>query len=130
MESKSQILCTFIKKNKVLQAYSKILEHYQINRQITLFQVKGTYEQILIFDTTGQINSNVEDTISLHKKSQTDTYYTINALNEIIKQNNNGELDLKFKIDWENYRNCLLLYNNRDGLKILKLIYVDHIVFE
>jgi hypothetical protein len=130
MDGKKQLLCTFVKKNKILQVYTSIINNYTINNQITLYNIKDSNDSILVYDIIGNSTVNVPDTISVHKKSHTDTYYTINALNDIIKQNNNGTLDLTYKIDWNNYNRCLLLYNNQDGLKILKLVYVDHISFE
>ena len=51
-----------------------------------------------------------------HRKKQTNTLYTINALNETIKICNNGVLDTTFQVDWENYRNCIMV-TNEDGLR-------------
>ena len=51
----------------------------------------------------------VDNTILVHRKKQTNTLYTINALNELIKSLNNGVLDKKFPIEWNNYKNCILL---------------------
>jgi len=68
----------------------------------------------------------ISDTISLHRKKQTNTLYTINALNECIKTVNNGVLDTSYQLEWENYRNCLLLTNdgglNKIPTKIYKII--------
>ena len=70
----------------------------------------------------------ISGTISLHRKKQSNTLYTINALNEAIRSLNNGVLDKSFAITWENYQNNLLL-TNEEGLniiptKILKIINV------
>jgi len=40
----------------------------------------------------------VKNTISLHRKKITNTLYTINALNELIKTINNGVLDTKYQV--------------------------------
>tara|TARA_R110001592_G_scaffold278300_4_gene545564 strand:+ start:462 stop:824 length:363 start_codon:yes stop_codon:yes gene_type:complete len=56
------------------------------------------------------------DTISLHRKKQTNTLYTINALNECIKNSNNGVLDTTFQLNWDNYRNSILV-TNEDGMR-------------
>jgi hypothetical protein len=58
----------------------------------------------------------LENTISLHRKKNTNTLYTINALNRLIESVNNGVLDTSYQVDWENYRNCMLL-TGEDGLK-------------
>ena len=52
---------------------------------------------------------SLQDTISLHRKKQTNTLYTINALNEVIKSLNNGVLDKSFAVNWNDYKNCILL---------------------
>ena len=57
-------------------------------------------------------------TISIHRKKHTNTLYTINAINELIKSANNGILDKSFKINWENYRNQLLI-GSLNGLKVV-----------
>ena len=44
--------------------------------------------------------------------------YTINALNSLIKSLNGGVEDRNYKVDWENYRNSLILTDG-DGYKIM-----------
>ena len=72
--------------------------------------------------------SEIENTILLHRKKQTNTLYTINALNELIVLLNNGILNTKFQIDWENYRNTMLLTNEegirRISTEVEDIIYV------
>jgi hypothetical protein len=72
------------------------------------------------------VNSIIDNTILVHRKKQTNTLYTINALNELIKSLNNGVLDKKFPIEWENYRNCILLIQaegfNKINTKIKDII--------
>ena len=48
--------------------------------------------------------------------NNTTTETCINALNETIKTCNNGVLDTSFQVDWENYRNCIMV-TNEDGLR-------------
>ena len=71
-------------------------------------------------------DSMVDNTILVHRKKQTNTLYTINALNELIKSLNNGVLDKKFPIEWENYQNFILLIQtdgfNRIDTKIKEII--------
>ena len=74
-------------------------------------------------------NENIktlQDTISLHRKKISNTLYTINALNELIKTINNGVLDTKYQVPWELYKNMILI-TNKEGLqriptRILKII--------
>ena len=73
-------------------------------------------------------DSMVDNTILVHRKKQTNTLYTINALNELIKSLNNGVLDKKFPIEWDNYRNCILLIQadgfNRIDTKVKTIINI------
>ena len=66
-------------------------------------------------DSSIQVNI-LANTISLHRKKMTNTLYTINALNVLIKMLNNGVLDTSYQVDWDNYRNCMLVTND-EGLK-------------
>ena len=71
-------------------------------------------------------NSMVDNTILVHRKKQTNTLYTINALNEVIKSLNGGVLDKSFAVDWNDYRNCILLIQtegfNRIDTKVKTII--------
>jgi hypothetical protein len=53
---------------------------------------------------------------------------TINALNELIKKLNGGVVDTNYKVDWQHYRNCVLLTQHNDlnqlNTKIYKIIEV------
>ena len=60
------------------------------------------------------------NTILIHRKKDTNSLYTVNALNEIIKLVNNGVLDESYVVDWNNYKNSLLL-TNQDGYRRVSL---------
>jgi hypothetical protein len=49
------------------------------------------------------------NTILVHRKKQSNTLYTINALNQLIKEENGGVLDTNFPLDWEKFKNCIIL---------------------
>jgi len=63
----------------------------------------------------------IPDTISINKKKETNTYYSINALNALILALNNGVLDKTYAINWQNYVDTMLLSANNGGYKCLKL---------
>ena len=74
------------------------------------------YDKIYVFQNRRSITINhpedIPNTISLHRKKQSNTLYTINALNEVIRSLNGGILDKKFPIPWDDYYKCLLLTND------------------
>lgn len=63
-----------------------------------------------------------KNTISVHRKKQSNTFYTINALNSLIREINNGVLDKNYPIVWENYTDSLLLSKD-DFLEIIHLTF-------
>ena len=73
-----------------------------------------------------KVSGIIENTILVHRKKQTNTLYTINALNELIKSLNGGILDKKYSINWNNYKNCILLIQadgfNKVDTKIREII--------
>lgn len=58
----------------------------------------------------------LKDSILVHRKKETNTIYTINALNTLIMDLNNGVLDRRYPIDWIRYRDMILL-KNQDGIR-------------
>jgi hypothetical protein len=68
-------------------------------------------------------NALLDNTILLHRKKESNTLYTINALNDLIKSLNGGVLDNQFPIDWKEYQNCILLTHAGDLKKLDTKIY-------
>ena len=119
---KTQLLCTFTTKQRLNEVVDIIVTCNDV-----------LYEKIYVFQNTNELNQlictynieyqhdyqeNVIDTISLHRKKQSNTLYTINALNEVIRSKNGGVLDKRFNVDWAEYQNTLLL-TNETGLNVV-----------
>ena len=128
---KTQLLCTFTDKGSLNDVLQLIMECNDIlyNKIYVFENGKDKSQLICTYNVEYEddhISEDIPNTISLHRKKQTNTLYTINALNEVIRELNNGILDKKFSIPWEDYQNSLLLTND-DGLnkiptKIFKII--------
>jgi len=58
-------------------------------------------------------------TIMVHRKKESNTMYTINALNRLITSENHGVLDKSYQLDWQRYRNSVILTDG-DDYKIMK----------
>jgi len=115
----SCLLATFILRSDLLNTVSLIHETYSIiNNQIFVLQDVAA-DQNLILTYNVEVNKKVifdqiiVNTIRVHRKKDTNTLYSVNALNEIVKLQNNGILDKSFIIDWTNYTSCILTVNNR-----------------
>lgn len=65
-------------------------------------------------DTGNMAASPMANTILLHRKKESNTLYTINALNTLIKSLNGGMLDTRFIVNWQDYKNSILLTNGLD----------------
>ena len=125
---KSQLLCSFTTKDNLDEVVKKITESYSIvfNKVYVLQNEDMVNELICTYnvDTKNGVDYNlVAGTISLHRKKYSNTLYTINALNECIKNLNNGVMDEKFMIPWENFKNMLLITNSEGLNKINTRIY-------
>ena len=59
------------------------------------------------------------NTILVHRKKESNSLYTINALNELIKSLNEGIVDINYRINWQHYKNTILLTQQGD-LKLLR----------
>ncbi|MDP6249799.1 MAG: hypothetical protein QGH26_03125 [Candidatus Pacebacteria bacterium] len=120
--TKTQLLCTFTRRNRLHDTVDVIIECNEIVfSKIYVFQNEKDYHQLICtynIEYSDDFMENVKDTISLHRKKQTNTLYTINALNEVIRSLNEGILDKTFSVPWEEYKNSLLL-TNEDGLNII-----------
>ena len=124
---KTQLLCTFTKRNRFYETVDIIIACNDIVfDKIYVFQNEKDHHQLICtynVEYDEDFVENVPDTISLHRKKNTNTLYTINALNDLIRELNDGKLDKTFPIEWENYRNCLLLTNDSGLNKIPTRIY-------
>ena len=71
----------------------------------------------------GNVSELPENTILVHRKKDSNTLYTINALNELIKSLNGGVVDTKFLIEWKHYRNTILLTQHNELKQLKTKIY-------
>ena len=126
----NRLYCTFATLDNFEELISTIQSSYVIlfNKIFVLESLDG--EKIMLTYNVDMNNSSseslVDNTILVHRKKQTNTLYTINALNELIKSLNNGVLDKTFTIEWNHYKNCILLVQaegfNRIDTKIKDII--------
>ena len=116
----NRLYCTFVEHNEIENISKKIQSSYKVlfSKIFVLESLDG--EKVMLTYNVDLGNSNNEfaigNTILVHRKKQTNTLYTINALNELIKSLNNGVLDKSYSIKWDDYKNCILLVQ-ADGYK-------------
>ena len=124
-----QLLCTFAVRKTLTKTVDTIVETYDVlyNKIFVLKNANDSRELMCTYNIEKRPSTVILDnTISLHRKKLTNSLYTINALNELIRTVNNGVLDTTFQVEWENYRNCILT-TTEDGLKRINT-EVDEII--
>jgi len=107
----NKLYCTFLQDEDVNEVVDRILEEHDIlfNKIFVLVSVDNN-KTMLTYNIDGPVyNLQLPNTILVHRKKQTNTLYTINALNEVIRYLNNGVLDTSYQVDWTRFRNCILL---------------------
>ncbi len=124
----NKLFCTFTTLDGIDGLIKELTSRYSImyNKMFVLY-IKSNDEYVVTYNVDqGNVQDIPENTILVHRKKETNTLYTINALNELIKSLNGGVVDTKFPINWQHYRNCVLLTQHNElkqlNTKIHKII--------
>ena len=115
----TQLLCTFTNPGYLVNTVNTITKNYDIvfGRIFVLVNEDDSQEILCTYNIEKSRNvQHLKGTISLHRKKHTNTLYTINALNELIKILNNGIQDNNFEVNWDNYKDTVLLVGS-DGFR-------------
>ena len=117
----NKLFCTFTTLEGVNDLVDSIQRKYTVMyNKIFVLEVKNNNEYVLTYNIEiANIASIPENTILVHRKKESNTLYTINALNELIKSLNGGVVDTRFQIEWQHYKNTILL-TQQNELKELK----------
>jgi hypothetical protein len=123
----TQLLCTFTSKDELQNTLQRIREtYYLVYNYIYVLQNKSNLEELFVtynIDTQYKPTYPLRDTILVHRKKQSNTLYTINSLNELVKELNGGKLDKNFTIDWDMFKNCIIVTNTEGVKKISTRVY-------
>ena len=119
---KTQLLCTFAHKLDL----NIVTDYIQINyiipeKRIFVFYNEDDPDMLYCTYNISETINRTKNTISIHRKKETNTLYTVNALNQVIRTANNGVLDKTFNLDWMNYQNSFILSDNNVGYHIVDL---------
>jgi hypothetical protein len=119
---KPQLLCTFAHRKDLDIITDYIITSYTIvERRLFVFSDADVRNDLYVtYNVDTADTKRIPNTILIHRKKETNTMYTVNALNTIIREANNGILDKTYLINWITYRNSLLLTNG-DGLRHVQL---------
>lgn len=117
----NKLFATFTPLEGLDELLDNITSKYKIlYNKIFVLHVKSNNEYVCTYNVDqGNVSSIPENTILVHRKKDSNTLYTINALNELIKKLNDGVVDTRFPIEWQHYKNTILL-TQHDELKQLR----------
>ena len=107
----NKLLCTFVPVDEIDPFIEELTSRYSIMyNKVFILNVRDSEEYACTYNLEQpDINNIPDNTISVHRKKESNTLYTINALNELIKSLNGGVVDTRFRVDWKHYRNTILL---------------------
>ena len=123
---KNKLFCTFSPKDKLEEVLDTIKSEYVIMYgKIFVLESEDSDELLCTYNIEVQSTNTrvLPNTILLHRKKETNTLYTINSLNLLIKSLNEGILDTTFRVEWQNYRNTVLLTQGDDLRKLSTKIH-------
>jgi hypothetical protein len=126
--SSNRLFCTFSPLDDLDSLINGLTSRYTImyNKMFVL-HIKSNNEYVVTYNVDqGNVNDIPDNTILVHRKKDSNTLYTINALNELIKKLNGGVVDTNYPVNWQHYRNCILLTQHNEikqlNTKIFKII--------
>ena len=107
----NKLFCTFTTLDELDGLIADITSSYSIMyNKLFVLRVKDHDEYVVTYNVDqGNINTIPANTILVHRKKESNTLYTINALNELIKELNGGIIDQRYRVNWMHYRNTILL---------------------
>tara|TARA_B100001093_G_scaffold395608_1_gene382535 strand:- start:830 stop:1291 length:462 start_codon:yes stop_codon:yes gene_type:complete len=126
----NKLFCTFTDINNLDTLLNEVTSQYTIiYNKLFVLEVVDKNEYVVTYNVEqGNIQTIPDNTILVHRKKESNTLYTINALNELIKKLNGGVVDTKYQINWQHYRNCILLTQHNElqqlNTKIHKIVEI------
>jgi hypothetical protein len=133
---KTQLLCTFTTEENLDNTIQSIIKSYKVafDSIYVLENLEAPGSLCLTYNIDSEYAPQYPlppSTISLHRKKQTNTLYTINALNKLVQENNNGKLDNKFPVPWDQVKNSILVTTydqlRRIPTKVKKIVKVSEV---
>lgn len=117
--AKSLLLASFVPKSELYDAINQITKTIDLDRDsIFIFLNESDPDEYILSYNLSAEYANVKfstiwrNTISVHRKKQTNTLYSLNAMNEYIKGKCHGELDKNYHINWMEFENKFLVIKN------------------
>lgn len=107
----NKLFCTFATQDNLEETIDTIQTKYNIlYNKIFVLYAKSQEEYTITYNVElGNVSNFLPNTILVHRRKESNTLYTINSLNRLIETLNGGVLDTTYRVEWNDYRNCILL---------------------
>jgi hypothetical protein len=107
-----QLLCTFSNSKDFRTVADEIRKFYEVysNRIFAFLNSQNIKELYLTYNVLNMRKDapKFPNTILIHRKKQTNTLYTLNAMNRLIEEEH-GSLDKTYQVNWKLYENSLII---------------------
>jgi hypothetical protein len=131
----TQLLCLFTTKEELDKSLEFVLNEYILtNPNVFVLESKTNLGELYITFNVEKGSSAISSewkTILVHRKKQSNTIYTINALNEVVKSKTGGMLDNSYQLEWDEYKNCIITTSpsgyKKIPTKVFKAINIDNL---
>ena len=121
----NKLFCTFTSLEELEPTLVEVKSSYDIlYKKIFILYIKSNDEYVCTYNVEpSSVEEILPNTILVHRKKESNTLYTINALNELIKLLNGGVVDVRYKVNWNNYKNTILLTQHNELKQLKTKIY-------
>jgi hypothetical protein len=107
-----QLLCTFSNDKDFRTVADEIRKFYEVysNRVFAFVNAQNPKEIYLTYNVLNMRKDapKFPNTILIHRKKQTNTLYTLNAMNRLIEEEH-GCADKTYQVNWKLYENSLII---------------------
>ena len=129
------LLACFIEKQELEKTLKIIKTKFDIfgDKLFVLSDKNNNDKLIITFNIVNKsikFNKDISNIINLHRKKETKTLYTVNGLNAaIIEETGKSPADHTYKLNWEKYKDCILIEKNGELTKIeTKLESIESVI--
>ena len=125
-ELMNRLFCSFTPKDGLEDRLDEITGKYSIlYGKIFVLASPESEEYMCTYniEVEGNEAEIIGNTILLHRKKETNTLYTINALNALVASLNGGVRDRNFPVNWQEHRNSMLLTNGPSFKKLNTFVH-------
>lgn len=116
----NRLLCTFVEPSCIDDILQYIQTKYTIlYNKIFVLELSNHPEYVITYNIDhGNVTNIMENTILVHRNKNFNVLYSLNSLNYLIKQENNGVLDKQYSLNWSKYKNSILTIQHNEFHKL------------